>query len=73
MAYNIFASNPSAIYIGSRNVIATVDSVDAAKAIIFGMFSNMFIEEDQENPDHFDVMAYNRADSKVFSIEPVKG
>jgi hypothetical protein len=67
MAYKI-----ETIANGAKKLLKTVETVDAAKAFILTMFSDMFIEEDSDNPDHFDVFAYEGAMSEIFSIEPVK-
>jgi len=56
-----------------RKVLKVVDTVSEAKTLINTMFTDVFIEEDSENPDHFDVFAYEGDMSEVFVIEPVKG
>lgn len=67
MAYTI-----SLIGNGSKKLIEVADSLDDAKAVIRSMFAEMICDEDEENPDHFDVFAFTGSMSETFSIEPIK-
>ena len=66
MTHNLFLTGNNA----KKNLFS--GSKDECVSKIKSMFTDMFIEEDSENPNHFDVFAYEGAMSEVFAIEPKK-
>jgi len=55
-----------------KEAICEAATVEELKAEVEKDFANMFIEEDADHPDHFDIFAYNTSTSCVYAIEPKK-
>ena len=67
MAYDI--AKPT-IY--DHKVIATVATLDDARAYFAERFDTVDMEEDAANPDHYDVAGFRdrSIDIKLFTVEP---